>query len=43
MRHALVDHARARGAAKRGANAKPTQIRDMADPQASPLDVLEFE
>lgn len=42
MRHALVDHARARGAAKRGANAEPTQIRDMADPQASPLDVLEL-
>jgi RNA polymerase sigma-70 factor, ECF subfamily len=40
MRHALVDHARARGAAKRGGGVEITRIDDVADPGAAPLDVL---
>jgi RNA polymerase sigma-70 factor, ECF subfamily len=43
MRHALVDHARARAAAKRGGGAEVTQIQDVQDPGASPLDVLELD
>jgi len=42
MRHALVDHARARSAAKRGGGVEITQIQDVEDPGASPLDVLEL-
>ena len=43
MRHALVDHARARAAAKRGSGAEVTRIQDVEDPGASPLDVLELD
>jgi RNA polymerase sigma-70 factor (ECF subfamily) len=43
MRHALVDHARARAAAKRGGGLEITRIQDVEDPAASPLDVLELD
>lgn len=43
MRRVLVDHARARNAAKRGAGLRVTLHDEIAGPAPSPLDVLELD
>ncbi len=43
MRRVLIDHARARGAAKRGAGRQVTLYDDIADDGRSPLDTLELD
>jgi len=43
MRRVLVDHARARKAAKRGAGLQVTLFDDIEGPGASPLDALELD
>jgi RNA polymerase sigma-70 factor, ECF subfamily len=43
MRRVLIDHARARNAAKRGAGRQGTLCDEIADPGRSPLDTLELD
>ena len=43
MRRVLIDHARARNAAKRGAGRRVTLVDDIADQARSPLDTLELD
>lgn len=43
MRRVLIDHARARNAAKRGAGRQVTLYDEIADPVRSPLDTLELD